>query len=214
MKAVPYGTWKLTVSLSPDTNPVLPSSQGYQRKILTVNNTTNPQTCLQTERLILRPYQLSDAGNICELAGDNRVARETMNIPHPYERDMAERWIASLEQQWKDRRRVEYAITRKRDSRYIGGMSYVEVNGDEAEMGYWIGVPFWKQGYCTEAGRPLLDYGFSEMAFRKVTARHLASNPGSGRVLQKLGLGWKESRYDLDRYGEQVKFEFYETTGF
>ena len=172
------------------------------------------QPILQTERLILRPYQLSDAGNVCALAGDNRVARETMNIPHPYEPGMAERWIASLDQQWKDRKRVEYAIIRKSDSHYIGGIGFVEVKGDEAEIGYWIGVPFWKQGYCTEAGKPLLDYGFSELALRKVTAKHLASNPGSGRVLQKLGLEWKESDYDRDRYGKRVKFEFYETPDF
>ena len=179
-----------------------------------MHDKSKPQPCLKTDRLMLRPYQLSDAENVRELAGDILVARETMNIPHPYEQGMAERWIASLEQQWKERTRVEYAIIRKNDSSYLGGMSYVEVNGDEAEIGYWIGVPFWKQGYCTEAGKPLLDYGFSEMALRKVTARHLSSNPGSGRVLQKLGLGWKESRYDLDRYGERVKFDFYETTSF
>ena len=169
------------------------------------------QPCLESERLRLRPYKLTDSKDVSLLAGDIRVAKETMNIPHPYKEGTAEKWISSLDAKWNNRERVEFAITIKESSQYIGGISFVEIIGDEAEIGYWIGVPFWNKGYCTEAGKMLIDYGFSTMGLSKITARHLSTNPRSGKVLEKLGLVWKKSEYQNDRDGNHVKFEFYET---
>ncbi len=170
------------------------------------------QPYLESARLILRPYGIGDSKDIQLLAGDFRVAKETMNIPHPYEDGMAEKWISSLKGKWEKRERVEYAIVTKKRFEYIGGMSFVEVNGDEAEIGYWLGFPYWNKGYCSEAGNLLVDFGFSEMSLSKITARHLSTNPRSGKVLEKLGLVRKESGYRNDRNGSNVKFEFYETS--
>ena len=170
------------------------------------------QPCLESDRLKLRPFSLSDSKDIQLLAGDFRVAKETMNIPHPYKDGVAEAWISSLEEKWKAGESVEYAITLKEHAQFIGVVSFVEVNGDEAEIGYWLGVPYWKKGYGTEAGRRLIEYGVSVMSLRKITALHLSTNPNSGRVLKKLGLDWKESLYLNDRDGNNAKFEFYQKT--
>ena len=51
------------------------------------------RTQLETERLLLRPFELSDAPNVREMAGDKVIADTTLNIPHPYEKGMAEEWI-------------------------------------------------------------------------------------------------------------------------
>jgi ribosomal-protein-alanine N-acetyltransferase len=169
------------------------------------------QPCIESDRLKLRPYTLDDSKKIQLLAGDIRIAKETMNIPHPYEHDMAVLWIASLEDQWRNGERVEFAIIVKETDEYVGGMSFVEVNGDVAEIGYWIGEPYWNNGYCAEAGARLVEFGFAEMSLGKITARHLSTNPRSGNVLRKLGLVWKECSYQKDRDGNNVKFEFYET---
>jgi len=60
--------------------------------------------------------------------------------------------------------------------------------GPRAELGYWIGVPYWSNGYCTEAARALVTYGFEELELDSVQARHLVENPASGRVMNKLGM--------------------------
>jgi len=56
-----------------------------------------------------------------------------------------------------------------------------------AELGYWIGLPFWGKGICTEAGKLVQEYAFETLGLKRLHARHLARNPSSGRVLEKLG---------------------------
>lgn len=57
-----------------------------------------------------------------------------------------------------------------------------------AEMGYWIGVPFWNCGYATEAARAVLVFGFVELKLNRIYATYLTRNPASGRVMQKVGM--------------------------
>jgi len=49
-------------------------------------------------------------------------------------------------------------------------------------------VPHWGRGYCTEAAIAIVEYGFNELGLCKVTSRHMAGNPASGRVMEKLGM--------------------------
>ena len=170
------------------------------------------QPVLESDRLLLRPYILDDAADVQRLAGDIRVAKETMNIPHPYKDGMAELWISSLAQKWRRKVRVEYAVLRKSDAVYTGGMSFVSVDGTEAEIGYWVGAPFWGNGYCTEAGKRLIEFGETELGLQKLTARHLSSNPASGKVLRNLGLTWRGQIRAPDRNDNSVALEVYEKT--
>ncbi len=59
---------------------------------------------------------------------------------------------------------------------------------NHAELGCWIDKDCWGEGYATEAAKALLDYGFSSHGLHKVFAKHLARNPASGKVLEKLGM--------------------------
>ena len=180
-----------------------------QKRNIHIQSKSQPR--LQSKRLTLRPYTLADAAEVQVLAGDNRIAKQTMSIRHPYEDGMAEKWISSLDEKWQKRERVEFAIILKENSTYIGSMSFVSVEGVEAEIGYWIGYPYWNNGYCTEAGKLLVKFGLTKMCLNKITARHLATNPASGKILENLGLIWSKSEYQKDRYGKSVKFEFFET---
>ena len=168
------------------------------------------QPCLETARLRLVPFSVEHSERLSNLAGDIRVAKETMNIPHPYTPKMADAWIRSLEKKWNSKERVEYAIELKQSRDLIGGVGYVSWEGDDAELGYWIGVPYWGCGYCTEAGKSLIEFGSNTLFIKRIMGRHLATNPGSGKVLRKLGFSWKESKLGEDRYGDRVDFEFYE----
>ena len=161
------------------------------------------QPTLTTERLILRPFSLSDAKDIQRLAGQRDIADTTMTIPHPYEDGMAEEWIAGEEAAGKDGKAITLAIVLRGDESLTGAIGLkIQSQHDKAELGYWIGKPFWNRGYATEAARALLDYGFRELGLNRVHAAHMARNPSSGRVMEKLGMVYEgTARQDLKKGG-------------
>ena len=58
----------------------------------------------------------------------------------------------------------------------------------KAELGYWVGKPFWGRGYATEAAGSIVDFGFDQLGLNRITAGHMVRNPASGRVMQKIGM--------------------------
>jgi RimJ/RimL family protein N-acetyltransferase/mannose-6-phosphate isomerase-like protein (cupin superfamily) len=144
---------------------------------------------LETARVVLRPFSAADAAEVMRLAGDRAVADTTLHIPHPYQAGMAEEWIATHQAAFDREQGVTLAITRKPDGALVGAISLMGMaKGHQAELGYWIGKPFWSQGYCTEAAQALLRYAFTDLGLVRVHAGHLARNPASGRVMQKIGM--------------------------
>jgi len=148
-----------------------------------------PQPTLETDRLLLRPLMLSDAGRIQLLAGDYRIARMTGNIPHPYEDGLAETWLQTLPAAWTAQTQAGFAVCLKDRNEQIGccGLNLV-MEHKRASLGYWVGVDYWNAGYCTEAATAAVAFGFEEMALRRIEAQHLTKNPASGRVMQKIGM--------------------------
>lgn len=144
---------------------------------------------LHTQRLILRPFEITDATDVQRLAGDIAVADTTLNIPYPYEDGMAEQWIATHQPKFEAGELVNFAITIRANGNLAGAIGLV-VNRrfDNAELVYWIGRQYWKHGYCTEAGHAVLNYGFTELCLNRIHASHLSRNPASGRVMEKLGM--------------------------
>ena len=147
---------------------------------------------LTTPRLVLRPFTLTDAPEVQKLAGRFEIADTTMNMPHPYPDGAAESWIGTHQKTWELGSGLTLAITLK-DSGQLAGAIGLTVFKDHsrAEMGYWVAVPHWKKGYCTEAARALLDYGFAELKLNKIYAFYLVRNPASGKVMQKIGMKYE-----------------------
>lgn len=144
---------------------------------------------LETERLVLRPFTLADAGDVQRLAGNKAIADTTLNIPHPYEDGMAEAWIATHQPGLDAGELAAFAMTLKSGDALIGAISLkIDMEMQSADMGYWVGEPFWGQGYCTEAARRVVEFGFNDLNLRRIHAMHLERNPASGRVLQKIGM--------------------------
>jgi ribosomal-protein-alanine N-acetyltransferase len=147
------------------------------------------QLIIETEQLVLRPFTASDASRIQELAGDRDIASTTLNIPHPYEDGMAEEWLATHQERFEKGESAIYAITHRGSAELIGAIGLeIAKDHNRAELGYWIGKPFWNQGYCTEAARSIVEYGFNDLQLRRIVATHLKRNPSSGRVMQKIGM--------------------------
>ena len=144
---------------------------------------------LETERLILRPFQISDAARVKALAGASEIYKATLNIPHPYEDGMAEKWIASHASRFYQGDAVDLAVTLKTDGILIGAIGLdATLRHQGAELGYWIGVSYWGNGYCTEAAIAVIRYGFTVMNHHKIASMHMECNPASGRVMQKAGM--------------------------
>ena len=112
-----------------------------------------------------------------------------MNIPHPYEAGMAEEWIGTLESGYKDGKIATFAIVLRDDAKLVGAIGLrIDRNLNKAELGYWIGKPFWNLGYATDATIAILAFGFNELRLNRIQAGHLARNPSSGRVMEKAGM--------------------------
>ncbi len=145
------------------------------------------QPTIDSTRLILRPFRLDDAFSVQKLAGDKLIAATTANIPHPYPNGAAEAWIKAHPENWERGESATFAIQLKGLRKVIGAISLMDIATDSAEIGYWVGVPYWGNGYCSEAVSALVAFAISGLALRCVTAMHLQSNPASGKVLQKCG---------------------------
>jgi RimJ/RimL family protein N-acetyltransferase len=136
----------------------------------------------------------------------------TLNIPHPYKDGAAEEWIATHQAIFDDGKGVHFAITLRSDGALVGAISLRGlVAGHQAELGYWIGLPYWNRGYCAEAARAVLAYAFSDLGLIRVHSCYLKPNQASGRVMQKIGmthegcrrqhvLKWDKTE-DLELYG-------------
>jgi ribosomal-protein-alanine N-acetyltransferase len=147
------------------------------------------QPTLHTDRLVLRPFRLTDAAAVQELAGAREIADTTVSIPHPYPDGAAEAWIGTHADAWEVGTHASFAITGKDGDSLMGAIGLVVSRANAcAELGYWIAKPHWQHGYCTEAAQAMVAFGFEALGLHRVEARHFVRNPASGRVMQKLGM--------------------------
>ena len=144
---------------------------------------------IRTDRLLLRPLELSDAPDIQLLAGDKDVASTTRDIPHPYEEGMAEKWIKSCQEKAASGELINFAITLPNDGSFLGAIGiHPDDTGSQAEISYWVGKPYWNRGYATEAVKGVIDQGCTQLKLERIYAAHFTRNPSSGRVMQKAGM--------------------------
>jgi len=167
-----------------------------------------PRPTLTTERLVLRPFALSDAPAVQRLAGDREIAANTLLIPHPYPEGAAEEWIKGHDEQSPNQ---IFAISLRGEGEAMGAIGlHVERKHERAEIGYWLGVPYWGHGYTTEAARAVVGYAFAEGGINRVFAYHFRRNPASGRVLQKIGMRHEGTlRRHLKKWDAYVDLECY-----
>jgi RimJ/RimL family protein N-acetyltransferase len=139
---------------------------------------------LETERLVLRVPRPEDTGPLARLINDRRIAINSARIPYPYSVKDAEEFIATV-----NRRDGEAAFVMTLDGTLIGGCGVARSDSGQ-ELGYWVGVPFWGQGYATEAARAVIDHAFGSLGHEVLEAGARVSNPASRRVLEKCGFQW------------------------
>jgi ribosomal-protein-alanine N-acetyltransferase len=149
---------------------------------------SSPPT-IQTDRLNLRPFAVSDAPRIQQYLADPDVSRTTANIPHPYQPGMAKKWIRKQKAEFARGKSICFAIDRRSDDLLIGGICVrMWPAHQRGEIGYVIYKPYWNHGYATEATMALIRFGFQTLGLNRIEAHHFGNNPASGRVMAKAGM--------------------------
>lgn len=140
---------------------------------------------LETERLLLRPPEAKDVPHFVPLIAEWDVAKNLSSVPHPYSEEAAFAFVDRAARKRALGEDYAFAVVRREDDEYVGACG---VHPDRNwEFGYWIGKPYWGNGFATEASRCLLAFAFNELNADYVTAGWFHDNPASGRVLDKLG---------------------------
>lgn len=129
---------------------------------------------IQTRRLVLRRFRRGDADALVALLNNLDVARWLTRVPHPYRPEHACDFIDNVAEKSAD------AFAVSRDDQVIGGVSTGE------QLGYWIGQPFWRNGYVTEAAQAMITRFFNRRDGILHSGYHVG-NKGSCAVLTKLG---------------------------
>lgn len=153
---------------------------------------------IETERLILRPWQEQDAEALYTYASDPEVGPPAGWPPHTsveHSREIIKNVLLKTE---------TYAVCLK-DGKPIGSIG-LHLNGstdmtdrdDECELGYWIGKPYWGQGLIPEASRALLRYAFEELGMRAVWCGYYDGNEKSRKVQTKLGFIYQHKTEGLE----------------
>ena len=141
---------------------------------------------LVTDRLLLRPPEFRDVPEIATWIGDWDVAKNLASVPHPYSEDDAREFITRAVEKRALGEGFYFAVTRKEDGVFMGCCG-LQLKDGRFELGYWLGKPFWRQGYATEAAKRVVSFAFHDLKATDVWAGWFEDNPASGRVLQKLG---------------------------
>lgn len=153
---------------------------------------------IETERLILRPWQEQDAEDLYTYASDPEVGTPAGWPPHTSvdnSREIIKNVLSKPE---------TYAVCLK-DGTPIGSIG-LHLNGstdmtdrdDECELGYWIGKPYWGQGLIPEASRALMRYAFEELGMRAVWCGYYDGNEKSRKVQTKLGFVYQHKTEGLE----------------
>jgi RimJ/RimL family protein N-acetyltransferase len=148
---------------------------------------------LETERLTLRRPTLADVKAVAGLANDRRIAENTRRLPHPYCQDHAIEFVRGTAD---DNRGTVFLIESNFAPIGVVGVDWQQP--DAPELGYWLGVEHWGQGFGTEAARAVIDFTFEEFDIEQLLAGARVTNPSSRNILEKCGFQW--SGVELHRF--------------
>ena len=144
---------------------------------------------LETPRLHLRPWTLSDAPTFARLSDDPEIAANTGTFLHPQPDGWAHQRIARYLESNRAATGYSFAVCLRDSLEVIGECSItIEARHQRAELGYWCGVAHRGHGYITEAARAVMSLGFETLGLQRIQASHFPRNPASGRILEKIGM--------------------------
>ena len=138
---------------------------------------------LESRRLTLRRPEQGDIGRMVDLLGDFEVSKMLSSVPYPYRPEDAASWIAALPPDGEPTG-AEFAIDA--GAGLIGGIGFNSDDGHPV-LGYWLGRPYWRRGYMSEAVVRMLDWMFSDGGHDVVRSGVFDGNTASLRIQRKNG---------------------------
>ena len=147
------------------------------------------QPSLQTARLRLRPFVADDASTVSQLAGTREIALRTTSIPLPYSLTAAKTWIAGLPHLYRTGAAVHFALSLLETKELIGSITLrrIDEKNGNAELEIWVGVPWQRQGYGSEALQEVLKFAYEKLNLHRLYSYHVANLQASDAFMQKLG---------------------------
>lgn len=144
---------------------------------------------LYSQRLRLRPLEYSDGAAITRLLRERDIALTAANMPYPFSEADARAWIADTHTSAHLGSAYIFGIIQQRDDIFTGAIG-LDLHGAHyrGEVGYWIGKPYWGQGFASEALRRVLQFGFEELDSNRIEANCYDYNIASARVMEKAGM--------------------------
>jgi len=134
--------------------------------------------------LMLRPFRQDDREALAKLADNVNVSKYlTDRFPNPYSLADADCWIAKVSSEDAPQ---NFAI--EWQGQFVGGIGLEpldDVYRRTAEIGYWLGEPYWGNGLATKAVAMMMDYTFARLQFIRIQAAVFAENKNSAKVLEK-----------------------------
>jgi RimJ/RimL family protein N-acetyltransferase len=168
---------------------------------------SRPRLCLTTPRLVLRPFEVSDAERVTEILSNWNVTRMLRMAPWPPTLEDQRAWLATHAEEWRAGEAYRFALIC--DGVLIGCADLTVKDGVGA-LGYWMDEAAWGRGFATEAGRAVMDFAHGSLGMTQLESGHAADNAASGHVLEKLGFAhldeievWSKPRQTLIR---QVRY--------
>lgn len=145
---------------------------------------------IRTTRLLLGTFESDDAPDLQRMAGAREIADTTVSIPHPYALDHALAWIGNQRRESVRGRATNFAIRLLPGAPLIGSAGLRDIDQEhlQAELGFWIGLEWWGQGYAREAAAAVIRFGFEMLGLNRIYAHHMARNPAAGKVLLHVGM--------------------------
>lgn len=151
-------------------------------------DTLTEQPVITTERLALRPLRRSDQGLLSLYANDERVARNTRSIPHPYPPGAAEAFIERSAA--TDRVTDVWALDASTVglTELLGVIGLTRLTAERSEIAYWVAPAFWNTGFATEAVQAILRA--NPQGVKTIFAEVFQTNAVSARVLTNVGFDY------------------------
>lgn len=170
---------------------------------------------LETDRLILRQYKLTDAEDMFEnWVTDEEAARFWEWTPHmdiSETKSLLKQWIA----EYSDNEYYHWVIINKSDQKAVGYIYLNSIDNLEksAAIHYFLSRKLWNQGLMTEACKRIIKYAFNEVGFHKIISYHHINNPASGKVMQKCGMQFTGTEFRFsDNNNLNGEYHYYEIT--
>ena len=144
---------------------------------------------LETDRLVLRRFNENDYIEMYDnWASDEEVTKYVSFNPHQdynETKEILNEWIKDY-----DNGSYNWVVELKDTHEIIGNINVIEISKkhNNCEVGYVYGSKFWGNGYASESLKRVLEFLLDECEIHLVEAKHHASNPASGRVMEKAGM--------------------------